>query len=129
MKRSSSRAVGWLLLAIVIAVVLVWANSNLNYRFRWLLSARSYKASVLSQPNPPNEQLKHIEWDGWGWAGQNTVVFLVFDPTDGLAAAARYNPPIKYDHIPCEVDRVLRMERQWYTVEFYTNSTWADCQP
>jgi hypothetical protein len=33
----------------------------------------------------------------------------------------------KYNGIPCEVFRVRRMERQWYTVQFYTDSDWTHC--
>lgn len=53
----------------------------INYA-RWQVWSRSYKAEVLAQPNSAIEELKHIEWDGWGWAGMGTTVYLVFDPTD-----------------------------------------------
>ena len=91
---------------------------------RWLLSSRAYKAKVLGQPDSPHGELKHIEWDGWGWGGQDTTVYLVFDPTDSLALAATFNKAGKYVGVPCEVARVARLENHWYTVQMYTN---GDC--
>src|SRR5579859_1436450 len=82
------------ILFALLLVALIWIDTTLHYKWRWLWSARSYKASVLSQPERPNEW-KHVEWDGWGFAGQNTDVYLVFDPTDGLATAARDGLPGK----------------------------------
>jgi len=62
---------------------------------------------------------------GWlGWAGQDTVVYVVFDPRDSLSQAAISHQPGKYDGIPCEVFLVRRLESHWYTVRFYTNSDW-----
>jgi hypothetical protein len=36
---------------------------------RWMLWSRAYKAKVAAQPDSLKGELKHIEWDGWGWAG------------------------------------------------------------
>ncbi len=96
----------------------------INYA-RWLVWSRSYKAEVLAQPNLANEELKHIEWDAWGWAGMDTTVYLVFDPTDSLSQAASNRQPGKYSGIPCEVFLVRRLESHWYTVWFYTNYEWG----
>jgi hypothetical protein len=96
----------------------------INYA-RWLVWSRSYKAEVLAQPNSANEQLKHIEWDGWGWGGMDTTVYLVFDPTDSLSQAASSRQPGKYGGMPCEVFLVRRLERNWYTVWFYTSYDWG----
>jgi hypothetical protein len=101
----------------------------INY-VRWLVRSRSYKTEVLAQPNSANEELKHIEWDGWGWAGMDTTVYLVFDPTDSLSQAASNHQPGKYSGIPCKVFLVRRLESHWYTVWFYTNYEWGrpDCR-
>jgi hypothetical protein len=87
-----------------------------------------YKAQVLAQP--PSEELKHADWDGSGFAGADTTVFLVFDPTDSLAAATGALPPIKARGLPCEVVRIRRLDRRWYTVLFYTDTYWGqgDCK-
>jgi hypothetical protein len=92
---------------------------------RWSLWSRRYKAEVLAQPAPANGELKHIEWDGWGFAGAETNVYLVFDPTDILAAAAKSHRPGKFDGIPCTVQLVSRMQSRWYAVLFYTDEGWG----
>jgi hypothetical protein len=96
----------------------------INYA-RWLLWSRSYKTEVLVQPSSANGELKHIEWDGWGWAGMDTTVYLAFDPSDSLSQAASSRQPGKYSGIPCEVFLVRRLESRWYTVCFYTNYEWG----
>ena len=95
-----------------------------NARATRLVWSRSYKAQVLAQPDSAINELKHIEWDGWGWAGMDTTVYLVSDPTDSLAGAANSQATGKYGGIPCEVVLVTRLEDRWYTVQFYTDRTW-----
>jgi hypothetical protein len=34
-------------------------------------------------------RIEAIEWDGWGWGGQDFSVFLVFDPADSLSGPAK----------------------------------------
>jgi hypothetical protein len=112
-----------------LAVVALWwvaigHASAIGSSARWLVRSHDYKAEVLAQPGSANRELKHVEWDGWGWAGQDTVVYVVFDPRDSLSQAAISHQPGKYDGIPCEVFLVRRLESHWYTVRFYTNSDW-----
>jgi hypothetical protein len=94
---------------------------------RWLAWSRDYKTQVLTQPQPTNGELKHIDWDGWGMFAQNTEVYLVYDPTDSLRKAALSGGPGKFDGIPCEVQLVRRLENHWYSVIFYTSKTWDYC--
>lgn len=94
---------------------------------RWLLWSREYKKQVLAQPVSANGDFKHIEWDGWGWAGMDTTIFLVFDPTDSLAAAAKSHQPGKFKGIPCEVPQVRPLESHWYTVMYLTSVRWDRC--
>lgn len=82
------------------------------------------KAKVLAQPNGTNGELKHVEWDSWGWGGENTTVYLVFDPADALSQAALSHQSGKYNDIPCKADLVRRLESHWYTVRFFTNDLW-----
>ncbi len=91
---------------------------------RWLIRSGHYKALVLANPAPFNGAFKHIDWDGWGWAGMDTNVYLVFDPTDSLSTAAAKHQPGKLNGIPCDVYRVFRLEKSWYTVLFYTDEFW-----
>ena len=112
---------------VTVTGALFMARNELRPTLRWLLWSRRYKAELLAAPDSANGQLKHIEWDGWGWAGQNTVVYLVFDPTDSLSAAAKSHSPGKFRGIPCEVPLVRRLESRLYSVVFYTNTAWDHC--
>ena len=67
-------------LIVFLICVFVWNYFPAKTEARWLLSSRRYKSDVLSQPTPPIGELKHIEWDGWGWAGQNTTVYSSIRP-------------------------------------------------
>jgi hypothetical protein len=89
--------------------------------------SHNYKDTVLAQKSRANGEFRHVEWDGWGWGGQDTTVFLVFDPTDSLSSAASIHQPGKFDGIPCAVPEVNRLESQWYAVRFYTNQDWDRC--
>jgi hypothetical protein len=95
---------------------------------RWLLFSKQYKARVLAEPVRSNGEMRHIEWDGWGWVGIDTTVYLVFDPNDSLSAAAKSHSPGKFSGIPCEIYRVRRLESHYYTVHFYTETDWGHCQ-
>src|SRR6266403_2388687 len=112
---------------VVIASVLVWNFSETKTEARWLVSSHRYKSEVSAQPTPTSGEFKHIEWDGWGWAGQDTTVYLVFDPADSLSLAASTHLSGKFAGIPCEVPEVSRFESQWYAVTFYTNQEWGRC--
>ena len=94
---------------------------------RWVMNSKTFKAEVLARPKPPGDELKHVEWDSWGFAGADTVVYLVFDPTDSLAVAAKSRSRGKFSGIPCEVPNVHRLENYWYTVLFYTDTDWDHC--
>jgi hypothetical protein len=119
-----------LLIVLLISVLLVVSHrvfGILPTAFnsgRWLIWSRSYQSTVLAQPDLRDGYLKHVEWDYWGWSGQETEVYVVFDPTDSLFPAASSHQPGKYRGIPCEVFRVRRLESHWYTVQFYTDEGW-----
>ncbi len=103
-------------------------SRELHSTAQWFLKSKEYKVKVLAQPDSTNGELKHIEWDGWGFAGSgNTVVYLVFDPNDSLSTAAKSHSPGKFHGIPCEVYRVRRLESHYYTVLFYTDTDWGYC--
>lgn len=74
-------------------------------------------------------QLKHIEWDGWGGTPVGDwTVYLVFDPTDSLSAAARSRSSGRFSGIPCDVDEVRRLESHWYLVTLAMNEWWEQCK-
>jgi hypothetical protein len=93
---------------------------------RWHLYRRRYERRVLAQPEQPG-QLQHVVWDGWGLADSKATVYLVYDPSNSLAEAARRHAAGKYAGIPCPVPSVRRLAKEWYSVEFYTDQTWDAC--
>src|ERR1035441_3128412 len=68
-------------LAVLSMVVVYWVVSwgllkdsrELHSAVQWHLRSKDYKAKVLAQPVTANAELKHIEWDFWGFAGSDTV--------------------------------------------------------
>jgi hypothetical protein len=111
--------------AYLVAQILVLSHYSLvRDHARWLFLSGRYKAHVLAQPT--DDQLKHVEWDGWGFPGAgDTTVFLVFDPTDSLAVTSGALPPVRARGLPCEVVRVRRLDQKWYAVLFYTDTYWG----
>jgi hypothetical protein len=95
---------------------------------RWLVWSHDYKDKVLAEQVPAIGEFRHVEWDGWGWGGQDTILYLVFDPRDSLSSAASIHQPGKFHGIPCAVPEVSRLESQWYAVLFYTNEDWDGCK-
>jgi len=123
-------------LSMLLTIVVFLAGSGLlikNQRtlrptLRWLLWSHRYKAEVLAQAAPANGELKHIEWDGRGGAlVDDWTAYVVFDPTDSLSAAAKSRSHGKFSGIPCNVDRVRRLESHWYSVELAVNEWWGLC--
>lgn len=99
--------------------------SEVRDRSRWLFQARTYKASVLGLPLPLDGEFRHVEWEGWGFAGNETTVYLVVDPSDSLSEPAKDHLNGKFKGISCAVYRVHRLEKHWYTVAFYTDTSWG----
>jgi len=116
---------------LVVYCAVTWAllrnPDEIHSKIRWLYGSKTYKSQVLSQSNSTNGGLKHIEWDSWGWGGDDTFVYLVYDPSDSLLAAAQSHASGKFAGIPCRVPVVYRMDRHWYSVVFYTNTGWDSC--
>jgi hypothetical protein len=103
-------------------------TSPLREKLTWAMHSNSYKAAVLATRQPPAGQLRHVEWDGWGWAGMDTLVYLVYDPANALAGAAQRKATEKLPGLPCPVWNVQEMEPQWYSVRFYTDTYWDSCR-
>ena len=100
----------------------LWVSRN---HLRWLLLSHSYEAEVLAKPTPGNGEFKHVVWDGWGMTGQETDVYLVFDPSNSLVATLGARAPVRAAGLPCRVHQVTRLESRWYAVLFYTAETWV----
>jgi hypothetical protein len=119
----------FLILMACLATSLIVARNGtaIHLEGHWLLHSRNGKSRLLAQPAPANGELRHVDWDGWGMLAQDTNVYLVFDPSDSLSAAARSGRPGKFGGIPCKVWRIQRLEAHWYAVVFYTESSWEIC--
>jgi hypothetical protein len=125
------RSLHFWLVPIVFCLISWWCWNNsylIRAHGRWLVASSSFKGKVLSQAVSASGELKHMEWDGWGFAGAgDTTVYLVYDPTDSLALATRREHPGKLKGVPCQVFRVNRLENNWYSVRFYTGTDWNHC--
>jgi len=113
---------------VCVSMLLVLDHVHVRTTARWLLWSHDYKEKVLARQAPANGEFRHVEWDGWGWGGEDTTVFLVFDPSDSLSLAASNDQPGKFNGLPCAVPEVSRLESQWYAVRFYTNEDWDRCK-
>ena len=124
-----------ILLAAVVflfaAGAMLKTQEGLRPQLRWGLWSRRLKAQVLAQPSASHEELKHIEWDGWGGAPVGDwTAYVVYDPTDSLAVEAKAGRSGSYKKlkgIPCEVDSVRRLEAHWYSVVLGMNEWWDRC--
>jgi energy-coupling factor transporter transmembrane protein EcfT len=124
-RRQRQSILSMLVVYWAVSAALVPNYSAIRETSRWLGWSHDYKDEVLAQPASGNGELKHVEWDGWGFPGAgDTTVYLVFDPTDSLAAAKSHRPG-KFNGIPCEVPLVRRLESHWYSVLFYTDEWWG----
>lgn len=124
-QRRLLRLVTVIIYCAIFAVILSHFSS-VHTAARWLVWSHDYKAKVLAQRPAAGGELRHAEWDDWGFAGAgNTTVYLVFDPTDSLSLAAKSHRPGNFSGIPCKVQFVDRIEEQWYTVRFYTDENWG----
>jgi hypothetical protein len=100
---------------------------DMHVFLRWQLTKNADRAALPAQPSPPNHEFKHLDWDGWGFAGMDTEVYLVYDPADSLDVPAESGRPGKYAGIPCNVFRVRRLESHYFAVQFYTDTGWDAC--
>ena len=109
---------------VAVTAVFFIGYEQIRPMLRWTLWSHRYKPELLAQAAPADGQLKHIEWErsGWGPVGP-TIVYLVLDPTDSLSEAAESHRPGRFSGIPCEVQRVQRLESHWYAVTFYTEES------
>ncbi len=116
---------------LLIFFLLSWLVASEGYiahfGVRWLTGSAKYKSELLAGPPTPVGELRHMEWDGWGMAGQDTSVYLVYDPQNSLASAARHNLSGKVPGIPCGVSEVGRLQDHWYYAVLYTNTFWEWC--
>jgi hypothetical protein len=122
----------WVDLKIFLAVMVFLATSFLMFLAtdhlrpwaRWLTGARHYKQEVQLLPADPRTGIRLMEWDGWGFAGSDTSVILMYEPTDTLGEALRKHTPGRFAEFAKHVWSYERLERCWNSVTFYTNDAW-----
>ena len=68
--KGQNRRISILTLAVVSLVS--WPSfvyqRQIRTAVRWSLWSRQYKNTLLAQQTSSETALKHMEWDGWGWA-------------------------------------------------------------
>jgi hypothetical protein len=118
----------WVSLRPVLVVLGFWGISALMFVStdrlrpwaRWLVASRHYTSLVLKQQADPKTGLRYAEWDGWGWAGMDTSVELVYDPTDTLGCEIRHNPKGRFAELAEKTAFVQRLGPGWYSLTLYT---------
>lgn len=104
-----------------------WPNlmkqEALRSEARWLTNSRKWREKVLESPACLESGMRFVLWDGWGEFGSDTNVYLVYSPKDEL----RNYTPASLSGLPRPVWRVHRLERDWYSVTFYTNDGFDPC--
>ena len=125
------RKSAYFLVPLFVAVALyVIASFNEAFysRVKWMLLSHAYQHKLSALPASSAGEFRHIEWDGWGFPGAgNTVVYLVYDPSNSLQVAATSQHPGKSRGLPCEVYSVNRLQSGYYIVQFYTDTDWQHC--
>jgi hypothetical protein len=106
-----------------ISAWMFFSTTHLRPWARWLVASGKYTNLVLKQEPDTQTGLRWIEWDGWGWAGMDTSVELVYDPTDTLAHEIRHNPKGRFAEVAEKTQFVQRLGRGWYSLTLYTSET------
>jgi hypothetical protein len=107
-----------------VSVSMFWSTESLRPWARWIVASDRYKNLVLQQRPDRGSGLRHIEWDGWGWAGMDTSVQLVYDPTDSLARELRLNPKGRFAEVAVRTAKAQRLGKNWYSLTLFTSETW-----
>jgi hypothetical protein len=125
-KKHALPALGAAVVFCAVTALLFKNTTEVQNKARWYLYRQTYQRDVLAEPEQPG-QLKHAIWNGWVFAGTETVVYLVHDPRNVLAGPAQSHTGGKFAGIPCSVPSVMRLANQWYAVEFYAGQSWDSC--
>lgn len=108
-----------------VTILMFWRTEGLRPWARWLVASERYKQAVLRQAPGRQSGLRHIEWDGWGWAGMDTSVELVYDPTDSLEQELKQNPKGRFADVAARTAKIERLGKGWYSVTLFTSEAWG----
>jgi hypothetical protein len=97
-----------------------FSTEHLRPWARWLVASGRYTSLVLQQEPDRQTGLRFVEWDAWGWAGMDTSVELVYDPTDTLDREIKHNPKGRFADVAEKTAFVQRLGRGWYSLTLYT---------
>jgi hypothetical protein len=113
----------WIALVVVLGVTFAMSCSATRLRpwARWLIFSNTYKSQVLAQTITSQNDLRFVQWDGWGWAGMETNVYLIYDPSDKLKVRTNRVPGKKSVEITEKSQFIQRLEHNWYSATLYTD--------
>ncbi len=97
--------------SVLVSFMLLFNEHNLRTSARWIVHSRAYKTQVSAQPKVASGSFRHMEWDGWGWGGNDTYVYLVYDPQNHLRAAVQTKYGLQAKGLPCVVSDIHRLEK------------------
>ena len=119
----------WLTLFMFCVVTAIsWkADYFLRVHGRWLILAASSKRQLLAQQPPAVDQLRHLDWDGWGMFAQDTEVYLVNDPASATLQIEKTKDGLRAKGVPCNFWRAYCLEPHWYALVYFTSTGWDDC--
>jgi hypothetical protein len=113
----------WIAVVTFVCVSFAMSHSETHLRpwARWLIASSSYKSQVIAQPITDPSGIRFIEWDGWGWAGMDTNVYLIYDPSDTLKFGAHKVQGKKSVEITEKAQFIQRLEHNWYSATLFTS--------
>jgi len=106
-----------------VSVLMFHSDAHLRPWARWIVASQRYMCLVLKQQPDPQTGLRYAEWDGWGWAGTDTSVELVYDPTDTLGREIKLNPKGRFAAVAEKTAFVQRLGPGWYSLTLYADET------
>ncbi len=125
-RRNATTLVGVAAVLVLISITLSRYDYTLRTSYRWTFHSDMYKQQLIAQHGLAPGGITYMDWDGWGFAGVgDTEVYLVHDPSDNLKNAVHAKYGIKAEALPCEVGQIRRLEKDWYSVVFFTNEIWS----
>lgn len=126
-RRDAITLLGVAFVCTVVSISLFWNHYALRTTYRWAFHASAYKRRLFARHDSDPNGMIYMDWDGWGMAGSDTEAYLVHDPTDRLRFSSRGRYGLRAQGLACEVWKIRRLEKEWYSVVFFTNEGWGAC--
>ena len=94
-RRNALTLVGIAAISVFVSFVLFRYDYALRTSYRWTFHSGMYKQQLYARHDSTPGGLTYMDWDGWGFAGSETEVYLVHDPGDNLKHAVRSKYGVK----------------------------------